>query len=418
MDYNILYVQAGLFIRPMPFIRVPMKTAETFLLAMIVIFTIPYLVWRVFKTDFFAPLVVVQIITGIILGPGLMGNWFPDVYETIFRVDVIKSLDGIAWWAVMIFVLTAGIELDVKLLKEHRRDAGITAASALIFPLVTGSIIAFVALTTPGWIGPHGSTWQFVLGVGMSCAVTALPILVLFLEKLTILRTPFGQRVLRYASFDDVAIWGVLALILLDWERIQHQALFLAGYVVAAFLFRHGLRRISEADRRYVIFIWLALCGWAADWCGLHFMVGSFLAGVVIDAELFDQRWLDSLRRIVLMTIMPVFFLSTGLKTSWTMGGSAVFLFALGLLFAAIAGKLIGVRFAGSLLGWRKGEASVVGWLLQTKALIMIIFSNILLDRGIISSSTFTALLLMAVLSTMLTIPMINKAVTELGLRS
>jgi len=395
-----------------------MKTAETYLIAMVVIFTIPYMLWRVLRTDYYAPLVVVQIILGIVLGPGLLGAWRPDIYESVFRPDVIKALEGVAWWAVMIFVLTAGIELDLKLLRAHRRDAGITAAFALALPLVSGSIVAGVALLWSGWMGPQSQPWQFVLGVGMSCAVTALPILVLFLEKLEILRTPFGQRVLRYASFDDVAIWGVLAIILLDWTRIESQALFLIGYVLAAYLVRRLMKALGESDRRYVVFIWLAMCGWAADWCGLHFMVGAFLAGVVIDSEWFDQAWLDSLRRIVLMTIMPVFFLSTGLKTSWSMGGASVFIFAFGLLAASIIGKLLGVKWAGQLLGWRSGESHIVGWLLQTKALIMIIFSNILLDRGVITASTFTALLLMAVCSTMLSIPMVNRSVIRLGLRS
>jgi Kef-type K+ transport system membrane component KefB len=79
-------------------------------------------------------------------------------------------------------------------------------------------------LATSGWMGPKAMTWQFVLGVGMSCAVTALPILILFMEKLDILRQPIGQRILRYASLDDIAIWGVLALILMDWQRVGRQA--------------------------------------------------------------------------------------------------------------------------------------------------------------------------------------------------
>lgn len=395
-----------------------MKAAETFLIAMGVIFTLPYLTWRVFKTDYFAPLVVVQIIMGILLGPGLMGAVLPNVYYGFFTTDVVRALDGIAWWAVMIFVLSAGIELDLKLLAANRRDAGITAALALVTPLVFGSMVAVVAVHTDGWLGPRGHIWQFVLGVGMSCAVTALPILVLLMEKLNVLRTSFGQRVLRYASFDDVAIWGVLALILVDWERVGNQGMFLIGFTVVAALFRWLMRTIPPTDRRYLLFSWLAFCGWAADLSGLHFMVGAFLAGVVIDAEWFDLTWLDSLRRIVLMTIMPVFFLSTGLKTAWTMGGGAVFVFAFFLLLAAVVGKLIGVHVAGRWLGWGAGEAGVVGWLLQTKALIMIIFSNILLDRGIISQSTFTALLLMAVASTMLTIPMISAKVRLLGIKT
>ena len=109
----------------------------------------------------------------------------------------------------------------------------------------------------------------------------------------------------------------------------------------------------------------------------------------------------------MLLAIMPVFFLSTGLRTEWDMGGVAVFGAAGLLLVASVAGKLAGVKAAGMILGWKKGEASMIGWLLQTKALIMIIFSNILLDRGVITSDAFTASLLMAAGSTMLSIPMV-----------
>jgi Kef-type K+ transport system membrane component KefB len=114
----------------------------------------------------------------------------------------------------------------------------------------------------------------------------------------------------------------------------------------------------------------------------------------------------DSLRDNVLLLIMPVFFLSTGLRTEWTLGGAVVFVAAGALLAAAVAGKLLGTRLAGAILRWPPGEASLVGWLLQTKALIMIIFANVLLDKGIITATTFTALLLMAVASTTLTVPM------------
>jgi Kef-type K+ transport system membrane component KefB len=103
-----------------------------------------------------------------------------------------------------------------------------------------------------------------------------------------------------------------------------------------------------------------------------------------------------------------VFFLSTGLKTNWNVGGAAVFIAAAVLLLAAVSGKLAATHLAGKILKWAPGEASIIGWLLQTKALIMIIFANILLDKQIITSEAFTALLLMAVASTMLTVPMVS----------
>jgi len=386
----------------------PMSTTEIFLIAMTLIFTIPYVIWRSGKTDYYAPLVVVQIIAGILLGPGILGAVYPNYYHFVFTPAVIQSLNGIAWWAVMSFIWIAGIELDLRQTWQFRKESGITAALALGTPLLFGSIAAAGMLMHEGWMGPKALTWQFVMGVGMSCAVTALPILILLMEKLAVLRQPIGQRILRYASMDDVAIWGVLALILMDWERVGKQIGFLITFAIAAYLYRKLMMWLSEGDRWYVGLSWLAMCGLGADWSGLHFMVGAFLAGAVTDSHWFDQKKMDMMRHHVMLVIMPVFFLSTGLRTNWALGGSVVVIAAAALLFASVLGKLIGVHIAGKILKWQPGEASIIGWLLQTKALIMIIFANILLDKQIITSETFTALLLMAVASTMLTVPMVS----------
>jgi Kef-type K+ transport system membrane component KefB len=384
-----------------------LNTTEIFLLAMLLIFSIPWLIWRFGRTDYWAPLVVVQIIVGIVLGPGMLGRAYPEYYQFIFNPAVIGALNGIAWWAVMLFVMIAGIELDLAKAWQHRRESAVTASLALGVPMVAGSVVGIALLGYAGWAGSKALPWQFVLGVGMSCAVTALPILVLLLEKLEILRQPIGQRILRYASIDDIAIWGVLALILLDWERVGRQVGFLLAFGIATILYRRLMVRIPQADRWYVALIWLAACAFGADWSGLHYMVGAFLAGVVMDAAWFDQSKMDMLRNHVLIVLMPVFFLSTGLRTSWELGGAAVFVAAAALLVASIGGKLIGTHIAGKVLGWEPGEAGIIGWLLQTKALIMIIFANVLLDKQIITAATFTALLLMAVASTMLTVPVV-----------
>jgi Kef-type K+ transport system membrane component KefB len=395
-----------------------MTTTELFLIAMLIVFSAPYLFWRLLRTDHYAPLVIVQIIAGVLLGPGVLGAAFPQWHASVFNPQVIGALSGIAWWAVMIFVFVAGVELDIGEAWARRRETSITAACALLVPLAFGCLAAMLLLSWRNeWAGVDGARWQVVLGIGMACAVTALPILVLLLEKLGILREPLGQRILRYASLDDIAIWGVLALILLDWERVGRQVGFFVVFPMAAIMFRMLMRRLPEADRWYVALIWLAACGLAADWAGLHYMVGAFLAGAILDARWFDQARMDMFRHNLLLAVMPVYFLSTGLRTNWSGGGAAVIGAAVILLVASVAGKLAGVHMAGRLLRWPKGDASLIGWLLQTKALIMIIFANILLDKAIISAATFTALLLMAVMSTMLTIPVVAPRLRRMGFR-
>ena len=393
-----------------------MSSSEVFLMAMIIILAVPYFIWRLGRTEHYAPLVVVQIVTGIVLGPGVLGAWNPEFHAALFSPAVIGMLNGIAWWAVMCFVWVAGIELDLRSAWTNRRESTITAGLALSMPLVFGSAVAVLIARAPGWLGRGAMEWQFVLGVGMSCAVTALPILILFMERLDILRRPIGQRILRYASIDDIAIWAVLALILMDWRRVRMQMIFLAALLCVGCLLRALMKRIPARDRWYAGLIWLTVVSFAAEYCGLHFMVGAFLAGAMLDREWFEQRELDEFRRIVLMVMMPVFFLSTGLRTTWALGGSAVFVVAGALLLASVGGKLAGIHLAGRILGWAPGEASFIGWLLQTKASIMIIFASVLLDKQLITADAFTALLLMAVASTMLTIPVVSPMLKRVGL--
>jgi Kef-type K+ transport system membrane component KefB len=169
---------------------------------------------------------------------------------------------------------------------------------------------------------------------------------------------------------------------------VGRQAGFLVALALVSWLFRRLMRALPERDRWYVALIWLVLCAWGADWSGLHFMVGAFLSGAVMDADWFSREEMDRLRHNVLFTLMPVFFLSTGLRTDWRLGGATVLLAAAVMLVAAVGGKLIGTHLAGRILGWPRAESSIIGWLLQTKALIMIIFVNVLLDKGLITSET------------------------------
>lgn len=381
---------------------------EAFLIAMLIIFSIPFLIWRYLKTDYYAPMVVVQIITGIIVGPCVLGSYFKDYYGLVFNPITIQNLNGIASWAVMIFVFVAGLELDLRNVWRYRVESGVTAGLALGVPLSLGCIIGVLLAGHAGWIGTQAESWQFVLGIGMSCSITALPILIVFLEKMDLLRQPIGQRVLRYASLDDVLIWAVLAVVMLDLQRLETQMLFLVGFGVVSVFFRRLMVTISEADRWFCALIWLAVVAFMAEWSGLHFMVGAFMAGAVIDLRWFDQKKMDLLRQYVLLMMMPVFFLITGLKTNWSIGGLTVFVVAGCLLIAAVAGKLIGVHIAGRILKWSEGEASIIGWLLQSKSLITIVFANVLLDKGIISGDSFTALLIMSIVSTMLTVPIVS----------
>src|SRR5258708_34837304 len=119
-----------------------MSTSEIFLIAMGIIFLIPYVIWRVGKTEYYAPLVVVQIITGILLGPGILGALYPHYYAFVFNPAVVQALNGIAWWAVMSFVWIAGIELDLGGMLKNRPQGTLVPCLGLGTPLLTGCAAA------------------------------------------------------------------------------------------------------------------------------------------------------------------------------------------------------------------------------------------------------------------------------------
>lgn len=387
---------------------------EIFLVSLAIIFLLPYLFWKFFKTDNYMPLVVVQIVSGIILGPGLVGKNFPEFYNTIFTEDNIKVLSGIAWWGVMLFVWTAGVELNLREAVNKKKDTLITALFALSTPLLFGSILALIISNYPGWMGQSANTWQFVFGIGMATAVTALPILILLMEKLNIFNKELGKRTLRYASLDDILIWAVLAIIIMDWQRVIRQIIFLPTFIVLSYILNKLMDKVKDhRDRWAIAMFWIIFIGFAADWSGLHYMVGAFLAGLAMKSDWFDKKEMQMFKNNVLLTLMPIFFLITGLKTNWTVSGALVILVAIILLFTQFGSKVLGVSIAGKILKWKKTDALIIGVLLQTKALIEIIFCTVLLDKGIITSQMFTALLIMAVLSTMSTMPITRRLVKK-----
>jgi Kef-type K+ transport system membrane component KefB len=383
--------------------------SELFLVVLFVIFAAPYFVWRFLKTDKYAPLVVVQIVSGILLGPGILGAAISSSYEQVFTPGVKTMLSGVAIWAVVLFVFTAGVEIDIRSALEHKKDTAVTAFFALVSPLVMGSAFALLLWNNSDWHGEKASEWQFLLGIGMTSAVTALPILVLILDKMHMLKQEIGIRCLRYASFDDILIWTVMAIILLQWDKVIRQAIFLLAYIAIARIFLKYCHLISHQDRLPISLVWVVICSVASDWSGMHYMVGGFLAGLIISESWLGHNVLENLRHYVLVLLMPVFFLSTGLRTEWSVGGATVLIVAIGLFVVQVVAKLIGVGIAGRILGWKKGEATTLGWLLQTKALIEIIFCTILLDKEIITAQMFTAMLIMAVVSTSATTPVISR---------
>ncbi|PWN58302.1 cation/H(+) antiporter, partial [Chryseobacterium phosphatilyticum] len=137
-------------------------------------------------------------------------------------------------------------------------------------------------------------------------------------------------------------------------------------------IIRKLISSAKDEDRWIYGLLWLALCSLGADWAGLHYMVGAFLSGAVLDSKWFKIEKMDAFRNNILISIMPFYFLSTGLKTTWEMGGAGAFVASGILLAVSVAAKILGMVASGRILNWELSESLLIGWLLQTKALILI----------------------------------------------
>lgn len=383
--------------------------SELFLAATLMIFTIPFLLWKYLRTDNYAPLFVVQIVCGIILGPAILGSIYPDFYNYIFTESNIDILSGVAWLGVIFFVWLAGIHLDLRVAIKNKKDSLVTSFFALSVPLVVGCVFAYI-IHNSQWMGSDAMPWQFSLGIGMGIAVTALPILILLMEKLEIFHLNIGKRLLRYASLDDLLIWAVLSIIIMDWDRSIRQIVFIPVFILFSFILNKVVIKLkNKSDIWPISLIWVIFISLIADWAGLHYMVGAFLAGAVMKSEWFDQKDLDYIKKNILLLLMPVFFLITGLKTDWSIsGGAAIVAMAITLFIIQFISKGAGIFISGKILRWKSSDWIFISTLLQTKGLIEIIFASILLEKQIITSEMFTALLIMAILSTISTVPIIR----------
>lgn len=382
----------------------------TFLFSVIFIFLTPYLLWKILKNDNFFPYVIIQIITGVILGPTIFGAISPDLYKFVFNSSNLNYFDAISTVSIIIFAMLSGFEINLSNVLENKYDRILTSFLLFFTPFLFGTlIIYFLFSDNIVYLNYFDSRWQFSMAMGLTCAITALPVLIIFLEKLNILYTNLGQRLIQYASLDDIIMWTIFAVIMLDKNTILNQFIFLFSYPFISLFLNKYMKFIPIHERLFVLSTWTFLSSFYSDVMGFHYIVGAFLSGLSLNKSLFDQAEVKIFRKFVFIFLLPFFFLSTGIKTIWTLGNiKYILLFGGVLFFISFSAKFLGCFFSAKILNWRKNEYIPISLFLQTKGLITIIFANVLLEKNIISNITFSSIIFMSIISTIITIPFIQ----------
>ena len=314
------------------------------------------------------PPVIGEVIAGILLGPSLLGRVAPDAYQYILPADVAPLLGIVAQLGVILYMFLVGAELNPDDVRHRVRATMAPALASVAVPYALGFGLAF---SFHPRFAPDGvSAMHFALFMGVAMAITAFPVLARILSDIGMTRSDLGVRALTCAAVSDIAAWCLLALVI-------------------------GVVHMTS---------------------GSTFVVAAFLAGVAIPHDsrfaLALDRWL---RPFVAVVLLPAFFAFTGMRTQIDLVSGSDWLVVVLIIGVATAGKFGGTLLGARISGLDWGTAAALGILMNTRGLMELIVLNVGLDLGVISPTLYTMMVLMALVTTMATTPILMRVLAPSG---
>ncbi|MBA3252610.1 MAG: cation:proton antiporter [Geodermatophilaceae bacterium] len=373
------------------------------------------------------PAVVGEIVAGIALGPSLLGALPGELDETLFPPDVRPYLYILAQLGLILFMFIVGLELDVALIRGRERVAGAISLSSVVLPFALGFGLTLILHPLHDEVdGQPVSLLALGLFVGVAMSITAFPVLARILGDRGMHRTPAGVLALACAAFDDILAWTLLAFVVAvakggsPFEVVQIVGLT-AVFAAAMFLgVKPLLRRLVKwhesagrltPDVLAVVLIGVLLSSYATDKIGIHSIFGAFIFGAIMPREgaaALTRDILERLEQVSVLLLLPVFFVIAGLGTN--VGGLGFGgIWQLGLvLLVAIGGKFVGAFAGARALGVPTRQASVIGVLMNTRGLTELVILQIGRDLGVLDGELFTMLVVMALVTTAMTEPLLR----------
>jgi Kef-type K+ transport system membrane component KefB len=367
--------------------------------------------------------VIGEIIGGILLGPSVFGRIAPHASGALFPFSSLGSFETISTIGLILFLFLIGSELDYDHLRKQKTTATLASGMSIFFPFVMAILVAHSLRIR---FAPNGiGSLPFVLFLGISMSITAFPVLARILEERKMQSTPLGTTALMCAAVDDVCAWSLLAITLTllphagQSTPIGYRMLWLVAYLVIMFGIIRPLgawvaKRQTSIALSYellgiVIAIVLASSA-ATEAIGVHPLFGAFLAGVCFPRI---QHWQNAMRTrldiIVSILLLPLFFALTGMRTRLDLlSESRIWLWTGIVLMAAVIGKIGGAMLAARWTGQSWRNAMALGALLNTRGLVELVVLNIAYSAHVFSPTLFTMLVVMALVTTMITTPILD----------
>jgi len=376
----------------------------------------------IFK-KFHQPQVIGEMVAGIMLGPSLLGWAAPGIFTALFPSSSLDFVNALSQIGLVVFMFLVGLELNLEVMRKRAHSAVVISHTSIIVPFLLGASLA--VLLYPRLSIASVPFTSFALFLGVSMSITAFPVLARILSESGMIRTSIGTVTMAAAAVDDATAWTILAGVVLivhaSATALPLWAIILGAVAFALFMLFVGRRwlkrfgnnssndQMSQNQLGLILLLVLA-SALVTESLGIHPLFGAFLLGAIMPKSLpFLKDLRTKLEDVVIVLLLPLFFAYTGLRTRVGLisGPDTLFFFGL-ILLVAIGGKFCGAFFASRVSGMSWREAASIGVLMNTRGLVELVALNIGLDIGVISPLVFTLLVLMAIITTLMTTPLLD----------
>jgi Kef-type K+ transport system membrane component KefB len=396
------------------------STTARFFLAAVVVLVVCRLVTMVMRR-IGQPPVIGEMVAGVLLGPSLLGLVLPGVQDALFPDSVRPMLYVVSHIGLVAFMFEVGHEFKSRRVRGVGRAAGMISAAGVTAPLLLGMVLVFTIGNHSGVLASGIPLWVSALFVGVTLAITAFPMLARIISERGLTKTRYGSLSMACGALDDGVAWVLLAVVVAaatgDPSHIVMTAggsvlfvLFLAfvGRPVLAWVFN---RKPALPVEQLVLVsaIGLFAAAWYTDTIGLYSVFGGFCLGFVFPSGPVADRVVGMISPVTKTVFLPLFFAYSGLNTQFGLLVSpTLLLLSLAFIVAAIAGKFGGCLAAARLAGERRDVAVRVGVLMNARGLMQLIALNVGLQQGIATPALFSALVLVAMVTTIMTSPWLS----------
>lgn len=369
------------------------------------------------------PTVIGEIIAGIVLGPSLIGMYFPEFSSTLFPTQSLGNLQFLSQIGLILFMFVIGMELDLKVLKNKAHEAVVISHASIIIPFTLGIGLAYFIYESFAPVGIQFLSFGLFLGIAMS--ITAFPVLARIVQERGLHKTRLGTIVITCAAADDITAWCILAAVIAIVKAGSFvSALYIIALAVIYVLLmikivRPFLKRVGDLYSTRdnlskpivaIFFLTLIISSYATEIIGIHALFGAFMAGAIMpDNTNFRNLFIEKVEDVALVLLLPLFFVFTGLRTEIGLLNNPFLWKITGVIIVvAVVGKFIGSALAAKFVGQNWKDSLTIGALMNTRGLMELVVLNIGYDLGVLTPEIFSMMVIMALVTTFMTGPALD----------